>query len=171
MSLAFFNEDQFSALNADIIERRISEHVNYVTPVGLRQLKSQVETQVVTLKSLKANADDDFNKAKITELERDLLYYQHRLDSAILVEKPTDNVTDSPTIAVFGTKVTVEDEDGQPHVFEIVGEDEADMKQNKVSYVSPIARALIGHKVGDNVEWLRPAGNQTLAITDITFTI
>ena len=169
MSLAFFNEDQFAALNADIIERKISEHINYVTPVGLSQLKAQVEAQSAAIKNLKADADDNFNKAKIAELERDLLYYQHRLDSTILVEKPANPSTDTPEIVVFGTKVTVEDESGQPHLFEIVGEDEADMKQNKVSYVSPIAKALIGQKAGETVTWARPAGNQTLEIINITF--
>lgn len=169
MSLAFFNEDQFAALNADIIERKISENVNYVTPVGLGQLKAQVEAQSAAIKILKVDGDDQFNKAKIAELERDLLYYQHRLDSAILVEKPAHASIQTPEIVVFGTKITVEDESGQHHLFEIVGEDEADMKQNKVSYVSPIAKALIGQRAGETVIWARPAGNQTLEIIKITF--
>ena len=164
MSLAFFNEDQFAALNADVIERKLSEHVNYVTPLGLSQLKQLVEAQTAALKQLKSQ-EDTFNKSKIAELERDCQYYQYRLDSAILVEK-TDV---PPETVVFGTKVTVEDESGQPHLFEIVGEDEADMKQSKVSYVSPIAKALIGQKVGETVTWSRPAGNQTLEIIKITF--
>ena len=164
MSLAFFNEDQFAALNADVIERKLSEHVNYVTPLGLSQLKQLVEAQTAALKQLKSQ-EDTFNESKIAELERDCQYYQYRLDSAILVEK-TDV---PPETVVFGTKVTVEDESGQPHLFEIVGEDEADMKQSKVSYVSPIAKALIGQKVGETVTWSRPAGNQTLEIIKITF--
>ncbi len=164
MSLAFFNEDQFAALNADVIERKLSEHVNYVTPVGLSQLKQLVETQTAALKHLKSQ-EDTFNKSKIAELERDCQYYQYRLDSAILVEK----LEEAPETVVFGTKVTVEDEGGQPHLFKIVGEDEADMKQNKVSYVSPIAKALIGQRVGETVTWSRPAGNQTLEIIKITF--
>ena len=168
MSLAFFNEDQFAALNADIIERKISTHINYVTPVGLEQLKAHLENQMNVLKQLRTNTDADFNKAKIAELERDVLYYQNRLVSAIVVEKSTENISSLDNV-IFGTKVTVEDENGQPHLFEIVGEDEADMKQNKVSYVSPIAQALLGQKVGDSVEWLRPAGNQMLQITHITF--
>jgi transcription elongation GreA/GreB family factor len=65
--------------------------------------------------------------------------------------------------------VAVEDEEGENRTFTIVGEDEADIAANKVSWVSPLARALIGHKVGDTVVWVRPAGNQMLEITAINY--
>jgi transcription elongation GreA/GreB family factor len=77
--------------------------------------------------------------------------------------------SEKPTSAVFGTVVTVEDENGDQHRFHIVGEDEADASINKVSYLSPLAKALIGHKVGENVLWKRPAGDLTLEIIDITY--
>ncbi|HLD09673.1 MAG TPA: GreA/GreB family elongation factor, partial [Methylophilaceae bacterium] len=70
---------------------------------------------------------------------------------------------------LFGATVTVEDDDGEPQVFTIVGEDEADIAAHKVSWVSPLAHALLGHKVGDSVIWKRPAGNMTLEITEVNF--
>ena len=68
-----------------------------------------------------------------------------------------------------GAAVEVEDEEGAMHVFEIVGEDEADIQHHKVSWVSPLAKALIGHKVGDSVIWRRPAGDLALDIINIRY--
>ncbi|HSF71251.1 MAG TPA: GreA/GreB family elongation factor, partial [Methylotenera sp.] len=65
--------------------------------------------------------------------------------------------------------VIVEDENGDIHTYQIVGEDEADIKINKVSWTSPLASALIGQKVGDSVVWARPAGNALLEIIDIKY--
>jgi transcription elongation GreA/GreB family factor len=70
---------------------------------------------------------------------------------------------------LFGATATVEDETGESHVFMIVGDDEADIKLNKVSWGSPIAKALIRQKVGDTVVWSRPAGNITLEIIKISY--
>jgi transcription elongation GreA/GreB family factor len=53
--------------------------------------------------------------------------------------------------------------------FNIVGEDEADIARNKVSWGSPLAKALIGHKIGETVVWKRPAGNTELEITAIRY--
>ena len=87
-----------------------------------------------------------------------------RLESALLT-KP--DVTASQVL--FGATVTVEDEEGDSHTYEIVGEDEADIKVGKVSWTSPLAKALIGHKVDENVVWVRPAGNQILTIISIEY--
>jgi len=94
-----------------------------------------------------------------------LRYFEARLEQAILVD-PTNQPADT---ALFGATVTVEDEEGESRSFTIVGEDEADIAASKVSWVSPLAKALIGHKVGDNVTWMRPAGNQVLEITAINY--
>lgn len=70
---------------------------------------------------------------------------------------------------MFGAIVKVEDEAGELLEFHVVGEDEADIAQHKVSYVSPIAKALIGRKVGDSVRWKRPAGILELEIIEINY--
>jgi transcription elongation factor GreB len=63
----------------------------------------------------------------------------------------------------------VVDEDGEQQQFQIVGEDEADIAQHKVSYVSPLAKALLGRKVGDSSTWQRPAGPLQLDILNIEY--
>ena len=69
----------------------------------------------------------------------------------------------------FGAIVSVEEEDGQQLEITIVGEDEADIAKHKVSWASPLAKALIGHKAGETVVWKRPAGALELEITGIRY--
>lgn len=166
MSRAFVNEERFEqAGGEELVDRPISEHPNYVTPSGAMQLQTQEEALVAELNALKDAHDDTFAKDKVAEIERDLRYVRARLDSAILV----DPKTQSHETVLFGATVEVEDEEGNRHTFHIVGEDESDANINKVSWVSPLAKSLIGHKVGDSVNWQRPAGNMTLEILDIHY--
>ena len=166
MSRAFVNEERFEqAGGEELVERPISEHPNYVTPTGALELQTWEETLVAKLNSLKDAHDDTFAKDKVAEIERDLRYVRTRLDSIILV----DPKTQSHDTVLFGATVEVEDEEGNRHAFHIVGEDEADATINKVSWVSPLAKSLIGHKVGDSVVWQRPAGNLNLEILDIHY--
>jgi transcription elongation factor GreB len=69
----------------------------------------------------------------------------------------------------FGARVKAEDAQGAEHVFSIVGEDETDVARGRVSWQSPLARALIGSRVGDTVTWNRPAGATTLEILGIEY--
>ena len=92
-------------------------------------------------------------------------YVRARLDSVILV----DPKTQSHETVLFGASIEVEDDEGNQHIFHIVGEDEADASINKVSWVSPLAKSLIGHKIGDTVTWQRPVGNINLEILDIHY--
>ena len=166
MSRAFVNEERFEqAGGEELVDRPISEHPNYVTPTGALQLQSMEEQLVAELNALKDAHDDTFAKDKVAEIERDLRYVRARLDSAILV----DPKTQSHETVLFGASIEVEDEEGSRHTFHIVGEDEADASINKVSWVSPLAKSLIGHKVGESVNWQRPAGNINLEILDIHY--
>lgn len=69
----------------------------------------------------------------------------------------------------FGAGVTTVDDRGDTRTFSIVGEDEADLATLKVSYVSPLAQALTGARVGDVVPWRRPAGDLELTVTGIAY--
>jgi len=145
-------------------ERPVSPHPNYVTPLGLAQLRDKYESLLARHAQLKA-AGEDFDKPKLTEIERDLRYFSQRLDSAIPVDvssEPQDEVH-------FGATVKAETAEGDVHEFTIVGEDEADVAQGKVSWVSPLARALMGAKAGDVVTWKRPAGDVELEILKIGY--
>lgn len=166
MSRAFVNEERFEqAGGEELVDRPISEHPNYVTPTGALALQTQEESLVAELDVLKKTAEDTFAKDKVAELERDLRYVRAKLDSAILV----DPKTQSHETVLFGATVEVEDAEGNRHAFHIVGEDEADVHVNKVSWVSPLAKSLIGQKIGDTVTWPRPVGNITLEILDIHY--
>jgi transcription elongation GreA/GreB family factor len=98
-------------------------------------------------------------------VERDIRYFQDRIARAIVIDpaaQPKDRVA-------FGATVETEDEEGTRRRFEIVGEDEADAAVGKLSWVSPLARALTDAKKGDAVVWKRPAGDLELDILSITY--
>ena len=69
----------------------------------------------------------------------------------------------------FGADVEIVDEDDKEHRFSIVGDDEADVTAGKISWASPLAKALMGAHVGDTVVWRRPAGEAQVEIVDITY--
>jgi transcription elongation factor GreB len=164
MSRAFVKGDDSDLSGEEVPERPISQQPNYVTPLGLAQLRDKYESLVASHAQLKA-AGEDFDKPKLTEIERDLRYFSQRLDSAISVDvssEPQDEVH-------FGATVKTESVEGAVHEFTIVGEDEADVATGKVSWQSPLAKALIGSRVGDTVRWRRPAGDAELEILEIRY--
>ena len=165
MSRGFVKEDDLELAGTDLPERHISEFPNYVTPTGLTQLQKQAAQLQEQHQALTPNKEHPDVQQKLGPLERDLRYFESRLESVILIDpakQPKETV-------LFGATVIVEDEEGKQHQFTIVGEDEADITQNKVSWVSPIAKALIGHKIGDSVNWQRPVGNMSLDILSINY--
>lgn len=166
MSRGFVKEDDLELAGTDLPERPMSELPNYVTANGLKQLKAIENTLLDERASLSPKKEDPTAVQRLAMVDRDLRYVQARLEQAILVETPKDQV---PTTVVFGTTVMVEDDEGEQHHFKIVGEDEADIGLNTVSFASPLAKALIGHKVGDSVRWKRPAGDLNLEIMTITY--
>jgi transcription elongation factor GreB len=164
MSRAFVKGDDSDLSGEEVPERPVSPYPNYVTPLGLTQLRNKYEALIARHAQLKA-AGEDFDKPKLTEIERDLRYFSQRLDSAIPVDvssEPQDEVH-------FGATVKAETGEGEVHEFTIVGEDEADVATGKVSWQSPLARALIGARVGDTVRWRRPAGDTELEILEIRY--
>jgi transcription elongation GreA/GreB family factor len=107
--------------------------------------------------------DDLASKSVVLEAERDLSYYVERLRTAVLVE-PQPNPSGQVR---FGSFVSAVDEEGSVYDVRLVGEDEADVPQGLVSYVSPLAKALMGARVGDDVLWQRPAGVIRLEILTV----
>jgi transcription elongation GreA/GreB family factor len=172
MSRAFVKENDDAPPGADVPERRVSDAPNYVTAAGLAQLErqlGQLEERRGALLGEAAAAgvgDDDPGLTQgLAAVERDRRYFQLRLETARLIDsraQPRDQVA-------FGASVTVRDEHGATRTFTIVGEDEADVSLFKVSYVSPLAQALTGARVGSSVLWRRPAGNLRLTIIAIVY--
>jgi len=115
---------------------------------------------------LSENAEYDAAKDKQGLIEGRIKELEHKVACAELVD--TSKAT--PGTVVFGARVCLEDEDtGGKVTYKIVGADESDIKQQKISINSPIARALIGRKVGDSVEVKIPAGEKEFTILDVVF--
>lgn len=165
MSRAFVKEADGDAVQDDTPDIPISRHPNYVTPAGLAALEQERDTLLEQRASLKGADDPVSVKLTLFQVERRLRYVLARIDSAIL-KRPDPSKADT---VEFGASVTVADEDDADHVFQIVGEDEADIKTGKVSYVSPLAKALLGSEVGDLVRWRRPNGDKELEVVAFAY--
>ena len=115
---------------------------------------------------LSENAEYDAAKDKQGLIEGRIKELEHKIACAELV----DISKATPGTVVFGATVCLEDQDTEEKVtYKIVGADESDIKQQKISINSPIARALIGRKVGDLVEVKVPAGEKEFTVLDVIF--
>lgn len=151
MSRAFVNEDVFVD---DLPDRPVSEHPNHVTEQGLALIEAALETS----RREYGEAQAAGNREALAAAGRDLRYWSARRASAQVV--PT--LPDAGAVQ-FGSAVTIVRDDDRTQTFRIVGEDEADPAHGTISHVSPLARALIGKRVGDTVR----AGNDDAEITAI----
>lgn len=115
---------------------------------------------------LSENAEYDAAKEKQGLVEGRIKDLESKLANAQLI----DTSKAKPGRVVFGATVCLEDSDtGKKVTYRIVGADEADIKQKKISVNAPIARALIGREIGDTVEVKIPAGEKEYTILDVTF--
>lgn len=140
MSRAFVKEPDGLAAFDELPERMISDNPNLVTEEGLKQ----IESEVARLSSAYADAQASGDRAALNVAARDLRYWTARRASAELVPHHAD-----AREVRFGARVTFEREDGRRQTYRLVGEDEADPAKGTLSYVSPLARALLGKGVGD----------------------
>ena len=140
MSRAFVKEPDGLEAFEELPERLVSDNPNLVTEEGLKQ----IEDEVARLSRVYAEAQASGDRAALNVAARDLRYWTQRRATADLVSAPADAEE-----VRFGARVTLEREDGRRQVFRIVGEDEADPAKGTLSYVSPLARALMGKSVGD----------------------
>lgn len=160
MSRAFVKEGDGSL--DPLPDLPISAHPNHVTPAGLAALQSRLQETQSRLAALKARPDR-LDKLPEAAAERDIRYLEARLRTAI----PIDPATLPLTEVAFGLVITVADEDGTEHRFQITGEDEADATAGRITPQSPLARALLGAQPGDVVRWRKPSGGVDLEILHI----
>ena len=144
MSVAFTREEDLEAAAAHVPDRPISPHPNLVTPEGLAELEAALAAARSAYAAAQVAGDVQADKTAMAVALRDLRYYAARRASAEVLQPDTSAGT-----VVFGSRVTFDRDDGRRQTFRIVGEDEADVKKGSVSYVSPLARALLGRRVGD----------------------
>ncbi|WDZ78816.1 transcription elongation factor GreA [Ensifer adhaerens] len=159
MSVAFTKEESAETAAETLLpDRPISPHPNLVTQAGLKALEAQMQEARVAYEA--AATIDDVNEKRRQQAGplRDVRYLSERLRSAQLMPDPASTDT-----VAFGSTVTFSRDDGRVQTYRIVGEDEADPKAGSISYVSPVARILMGKAVGD----VMSVGEQELEITAI----
>ncbi|WP_421581405.1 transcription elongation factor GreA [Shinella sp. M31] len=147
MSVAFMKEESAETAAETLLpERPISPHPNLVTETGLKALETQLAEARAAFEA--ANAIEDINEKRrqLAGPSRDIRYLVERLRTAQVMADPSS----SETVA-FGNTVKFSRDDGRVQTYRIVGEDEADPKAGTISYVSPVARLLLGKGVGDLV--------------------
>ena len=166
MSRAFVKESDDDLTAGELPERPLPLHANYVTPKGLELLQARVRDLSERHEEMKRQSEDDSEaRQKVREIDRDLRYFRAQLERAAVVDtanQPRDEVH-------FGAVVKIEDDEGNEQEFTIVGDDEADVTGGKISWASPLAKAMIGAKVGDTVVWRRPAGEAEVHIVDVRY--
>lgn len=143
MSVAFTREEDLEATAADLVDRPISPHPNHVTPEGLAQIEAELAAARAAYSGAQVKGAIEADRTAMARATRDLRYWSARRASAQLLETMPDGRVR------FGGSVTIEREDGRTQTWRIVGEDEADPAKGSVSHVSPLARALMGKRVGD----------------------
>ena len=147
MSVAFRREEDAESEAADLPDRPVSSHPNLVTAAGLAQLDTALASARRAYAAAQAGGEVGADRTARARGTRDLRYYAARRAGAQLTER-------NPAKAgvQFGDAVEILREDGRAQVFRLVGEDEADPAAGAVSYVSPLARAVLGRDIGDTVE-------------------
>jgi transcription elongation GreA/GreB family factor len=164
MSRAFVKENDEESAAGELPERPLADYPNYVTPRGLVQLRERLAALHAERDRLAA-ADEAQSKQRMLEVKRDIRYFAAQIDRAVAVDpaaQPHGEVR-------FGATVTLVDEDGRQHRFQIVGDDEAEPVRKLISWATPLARALIGARIGDRVQWPRPGEATELEVAAIDY--
>jgi transcription elongation factor GreB len=152
---------------------------NYITPAGYERLQAELQqllrkerpeiTQLIQWAASNGdrseNADYLYGRRRLREIDRRLRFLNQRLEAAVVVD-PASIQSDK---VQFGATVEVCDEDGISKSYTIVGVDEVDTAQGRISWQSPIGKALLGKKVGDEAIIYVPAGEKCWEVVSIQF--
>ncbi|BBP05784.1 transcription elongation factor GreB [Sulfuriferula plumbiphila] len=153
---------------------------NYMTPRGHALLKAEFDhllkverPQMVETVSWAAsngdrseNGDYIYGKKRLREIDRRLRYLTRRLDDPVVVDPRAQQGIEQ---VFFGATVSVGEEDGSQHTYQIVGVDEADPAGGRISWVSPLARALAKARAGDVVRFQSPAGMREIEVLEVRY--
>jgi transcription elongation factor GreB len=156
---------------------RLAKH--YITPEGAKKLRAELEqlwtverprvTQEVADAAAQGdrseNAEYIYGKRRLREIDRRVRFLSKRLDDVTVVTEPP---SDAKRV-FFGAYVTVEDEEGEQATYRIVGPDESDVDKRWISMEAPVAKALMGKRLGDEVLVRRPKGDITYTILKIRY--
>ena len=152
----------------------------YITPQGAQRLRAELEelwrgerprvTQAVAAAAAQGdrseNAEYTYGKRRLREIDRRVRYLTKRLESAVLVDPKQQQALRQ---VFFGATVTYAGANGSEHTVTLVGVDEADLSQGKISWLSPVAQALMKAKVDDSVQLRTPSGVEDIEIVAIRY--
>lgn len=153
---------------------------NYITPAGHARLREELEhlvkrerPHVVEVVAWAAsngdrseNGDYIYGKRRLREIDRRIRFLTKRLEIAEVVDPLRQGKNDQ---VFFGARVTVADPDGAENTYTIVGVDEADASRGRISWVSPLARALIKSREGDTIRFQSPVGTREIDIVEVLY--
>jgi transcription elongation factor GreB len=156
---------------------------NYITPGGLQRLKEEhrflltrerpAVTKVVTWAASNGdrseNADYQYGKRRLRQIDGRIRFLTKRIDAAEVVDPERPRTGQSATRVFFGATVRYANGAGTERVVSIVGTDEVDLNRDHISWVSPLARALMKAEAGDSVILQAPAGTETLVVLEVCY--
>jgi transcription elongation factor GreB len=156
---------------------------NYITPAGLQRLKEEhrfllnrerpAVTQVVAWAASNGdrseNADYLYGKRRLRQIDSRIRFLTKRIDAAEVVDPCASRPKTAATSVFFGATVTYKDAAGREHVVRIVGVDEVDLERRYISWMSPLARALMKSRPGDRVVLRAPKKTEHLEIVDVEY--
>ncbi len=153
---------------------------NYITPAGHARLKAELEhlvkrerPHVVEVVAWAAsngdrseNGDYIYGKRRLREIDRRIRFLTKRLDIAEVVDPLRQGNNDQ---VFFGARVLIADSDGSENTYTIVGVDEANASLGRISWISPLARALIKAREGEVVRFQSPVGVREIEILEVVY--
>ena len=156
---------------------------NYMTPGGFARLKRELDELVTRERPAlvatvawaasngdrSENADYLYGKKRLREIDRRIRFLIRRLDVAEVVDPAATRDDDAGERVFFGATVVVQSDDGARRTLSIVGIDETDTERGYISWISPVARALLRAREGDVVSVRTPAGVEELEIIDVAY--
>ena len=155
---------------------------NYITPEGLQRLKdehrflltrerpavAQVVAWAASNGDRSENADYQYGKRRLREIDRRIRFLTKRIDAAEVVDPEAPRAGRAAQV-FFGATVRYATAGGTERVVSIVGQDEVDLDRNCISWVSPLARALMKSREGDRVVLRAPGGTEHLEILEVRY--
>jgi transcription elongation factor GreB len=162
---------------------KVAADRNYITPAGLQRLRDEHKflltrerpavTQVVAWAASNGdrseNADYQYGKRRLRQIDRRIRFLTKRIDAAEVVDPEAPRAGRAATHAFFGATVRYATSNGSERVVSIVGADEIDLERNHVSWVSPLGRALMKAGPGDRVVLHAPGGAEQLQILEVCY--
>lgn len=160
----------------------LPHHKNYITAAGYQRLRDELQQLILSERprmvevvswaasngDRSENGDYIYGKKRLREIDRRIRFLGKRIDSAEVVDIQRHAGTEQ---VFFGATVTLLDEEERQHCYTIVGVDETNLERNHISWISPLARALMKKSIGDAVRFHTPAGWREMEVLDVVYEV